>query len=361
MGSYRSRVLVAGGGIAGLEAAIALRDLAGKRVEVEVCSPREDFVYRPYAVGEPYGASHAFRYDLRRLTDHCGVSFRLDSIVAVDDEERRARTHDGEEILYDHLIVAAGSCLVAGAPGAVTFWGVPDDRRVHELVCGLCERRLRRVAFTKPDGCGWALPLYELALFAANELAKGGVESGSLLVVTPEEVPLQLFGRRASDRVAELLADRGIEVVAGAHPIAYDGGQLRIAPGGAVEADAVLSLPRIEGRRIVGVPADWDGFVAVDDHGRVIGLRHAFAVGDVTNFPVKQGGIATQQADAAAEAIAAELGHAGAPKPFDPILRGVLWTGGEPLYLSGHLGDGDDETVGGHLIPFLDQLDRAAA
>ncbi len=360
MGSYRSRVLVAGGGIAGLEAAIALRELAGKRVVVEVCSPREDFVYRPYAVGEPYGASHAFRYDLRRLTDHCGADFRLDSIVAVDDEGRRARTHDGEEISYDHLIVAAGSRLAGGVPGAVTFWGVPDDRMVHELVRGLCERRLRRVAFTKPDGCGWGLPLYELALFAASELAKAGVEDAALLLVTPEETPLQLFGRDATDRVAELLAERGIEVVTGARPVAYEGGRLRITPGEAVEADAVLSLPRIEGRRIAGVPSDRDGYVAVDDHGRVIGAQHAFAAGDVTNFPIKQGGIATQQAAAAAEAIAAELGHA-APKPFDPILRGVLWSGGEPLYLSGHRGDGADETVGGHLTSFLDQLDRAAA
>ncbi len=217
------------------------------------------------------------------------------------------------------------------------------------------------MAFTKPDGCGWTLPLYELALFAASELAKAGVEGAALLVVTPEETPLQLFDRRAGDRVAELLAERGIEVVAGAHPVAYDDGRLQIAPGGAVEADAVLSLPRIEGRQIAGVPSDRDGYVAVDDHGRVVGAQHAFAAGDVTNFPIKQSGIATQQADAAAEAIAAELGHAGTPKPFDPILRGVLWTGGEPLYLSGHLGDGDDETVGGHLTPFLDQLDRDAA
>jgi sulfide:quinone oxidoreductase len=361
MGSYRSRVLVAGGGIAGLEAAIALREFAGDRVELEICSPREDFVYRPYAVGEPYGASHAFRYGLRRLTDCCDADFRLDSIVAVDDEERRARTQGGEEIPYDHLVVAPGSRLLAGVPGSVTFWGVPDDRRVHDLVCGLRERKLRRMAFTKLDGCGWALPLYELALFAASELAKAGVEGAALRVVTPEEAPLQLFGRRASDRVAELLADRGIEVLVGAHPVAYEDGCLRVAPGGAVEADAVLCLPRIEGRRIAGVPADRGGFVAVDDHGRVIGLRHAFAAGDVTDFPVKQGGIATQQADAVAETIAAELGHAATPKPFDPILRGVLWSGGEPLYLSGHLGDDDDETVGGHLTPFLDQLDHAAA
>ncbi len=357
MSANRSRVVIAGGGVAGLEAAIALGDLAGERVEVEMLSPQENFVYRPYAVGEPYGTSHAFRYDLRRLTDRCGAAFHLDSIVSVDEESRRARTQDGEEIPYDHLIVACGSRLLAGTPGAVTFWGVPDDRRVHDLVRGLRERRLRRVAFTMPGGCSWALPLYELTLLAASELSKAGIEDASLVLVTPEEAPLYLFGRRASDRVAELLAERGIEVIAGAHPVAFDDGRLRIAPGAAVEADAVLSLPRIEGRRIAGVPHDPDGFVAVDDHGRVRELQHVFAAGDVTDFPVKQGGIATQQADVVAQAIAAELGCAVAAKPFDPILRGVLWAGGEPMYLSGDLAGG----LGGHLTPFLDQLDYAAA
>jgi sulfide:quinone oxidoreductase len=62
-----------------------------------------------------------------------------------------------------------------------------------------------------------------------------------------------------------------------------------------------------------------------------------FAAGDATTFPLKQGGLATQQADAAAEAIAAELGVAVEPVPFRPVLRGLLMTGGAPLYLRSRL------------------------
>jgi sulfide:quinone oxidoreductase len=106
-------------------------------------------------------------------------------------------------------------------------------------------------------------------------------------------------------------------------------------------------------------------------------MEHAYAAGDVTTFPVKQGGVSTQQADAAAEAIAAELGCEIAPEPLDPILRGVLWTGAKPLYLSGHLAGGHGETssagdlppweggeedklVGRYLTPFLADLTAAA-
>jgi sulfide:quinone oxidoreductase len=364
------RVLIVGGGVGALEAAIALHELAGDRVEVEICSPREDFVYRPFAVGAPYGAAHAMRYDLRMLGERCRAGFRLDSIGSIDPGKRLARTHDGEEIPYDHLIVACGTRLLAGVPGAVTFWGIADDGRVQDVVRDLRERRLRRVAFTMPGGHTWALPVYELALLAEAELSKARVGDASLVVVTPEETPLHLFGRRASERVAELLAERNVETIVGTHPVDYAEGLLTVSPGDPVAADAVLSLPRLEGRKIAGVPHDPEGFVAVDEHSRILGLERAFAVGDVTGFPVKQGGIATQQADAAAEAIAAELGCDLQPQPFDPMLRGVLWTGAEPLYLSGYLAGGHGETslaseappwkggeeskvVGRYLTPFL--------
>jgi sulfide:quinone oxidoreductase len=367
---FRARVLVVGGGIAGMEAAIALRELAGDLADVTICSPREDFVYRPFAVAEPYGASHGTRHRLWQLTERCDASFHLGSIGFVDDGARRARTDDGGEIDYDYMVLACGSRLLAGVSGAVTFWGGADDARVQGVVRDLRERRVRRVVFTMPGGGTWALPMYELALLARSELSRAGVGDAGLAIVTPEDAPLHLFGPVASARVGELLAQREIEVIVGATPVEYDGGRLSVSPSATVEADAVISLPRIEGRRIGGIPHDPDGFVAVDKRGRVNGLRHVMAAGDVTSFPVKQGGIATQQADLAAEAIAAELGRALTVHPFDPILRGVLWNGADPLYLFNHLAGGHGETssasdqppwqggdvdkiVGRYLTPFL--------
>ena len=115
----------------------------------------------------------------------------------------------------------------------------------------------------------------------------------------------------------------------------------------------------------------------VDDHCRVLTHDRVFAAGDVTSFPVKQGGIATQQADVVAEAIAADLGVAIEPRSFDPILRGVLWTGDEPRYLQGWLGGGHGETstlsaeppwgasegkiVGRYLTKFIAAADSALA
>jgi sulfide:quinone oxidoreductase len=368
-----ARVLIVGGGVAGLEAALALQDLVGDRVEVEMHSPREHFLYRPFAVGEPYGMAHSLHYDLERLTDRCGVALRLGSIASVDAGARQATTHDGERIDYDYLIVASGARMLWAVPGAVTFWGVADEGAVQEVVRQLRDGDLRSVAFTMPGGRSWGLPVYELALLADAELAKAGIEGVRLVVVTPEGSPLQLFGRQASVEVSSLLAERGIEVVSGAHPVKFEGGRLFVAPGDEIEVEAVVSMPRLEGQRIAGVSHDGEGFVAVDEHGWVRGMDRVLAAGDVTAFPVKQGGVATQQADAAAEALAAAIGGQIEPEPFDPILRGVLWTGGEPRYLYGRLAGGHGETstlsdrapwpaehhgkiIGRYLSPFLAEL-----
>ena len=372
-----AKVLIVGGGVGALEAALALQNLAGERARVQLCAGREDFVYRPFAVGEPYGASRVLRYDLERLTDLCGAEFIPENIAAVDPERHCATSHDGTELPYDHLVVACGARLLWSIPGAVTFWGVPDEGEMREVVSRLREGRLRRLVFTMPGGNGWALPAYELALLAAGELKGAGIAGTRLTIVTPEDGPLQIFGRRASEQVAELLADHGIEVLAGTHPVRYENGSLAVVPGAAIEADAVVSLPRLEGRHIDGLPYDASGFIPVDDHARIAGLADAYAVGDVTGFPVKQGGIATQQADVAAEAIALQLGCEVEANPLDPVLRGILWTGSKPRYLFGWLGGGHGETsvaserppwpidnpsklIGRYLTPFLSQLEEVS-
>jgi CBS domain-containing protein len=187
-------------------------------------------------------------------------------------------------------------------------------------------------------------------------------------VVTPENEPLQLFGRAGSEAVSELLAERGVAVQTRAYPMEVRNGELRLIPEGAIEVDRVVALPRLRGPRIAGLPQRLDGFVPVDAHSRVRGLPDVFAAGDITNFPVKQGGIAAQQAEAAAQSIAAAAGADLTPHPFRPVLRGLLLTGSRPRYLRREITGGSGETssaspeplwwppakvVGRYLAPFL--------
>jgi sulfide:quinone oxidoreductase len=88
------------------------------------------------------------------------------------------------------------------------------------------------------------------------------------------------------------------------------------------------------------VPEAPDGFVPVDDQCQVLGAERVYAAGDATDFAVKQGGIAAQMADTAAESIAALAGAAVEPGPFEPKIQGMFLTGGEPLYFSAYITGG---------------------
>jgi sulfide:quinone oxidoreductase len=342
--SDKLHVLVAGGGVAALEAMIALRKLAGELVEVELVSPDGDFFYRPLSVAEPFGLGTVLRFDLASLAQGCGARHSPGTLVAVASDERRIRTSRNASLPYDVLLIAVGARPREALPGALTFRGEADVRLFKGLLSDLDRGLVRSVVFAVPGGVNWPLPLYELALLTAEYLSERGL-AADLTIATPEDAPLAILGREASEAVAARLEERGIRLLTGTYPEAVGEGELRVVPDPPIPADVVVALPRLRGVPLAGVPQDDDFFVHVDDACRVPGLEGVHAAGDITTFPVKQGGLAAQQADAAAEAIAAEAGADVTPRPFDPVLRGLV-LGSSPLFLRTELGGGRGDVSG---------------
>jgi sulfide:quinone oxidoreductase len=103
-------------------------------------------------------------------------------------------------------------------------------------------------------------------------------------------------------------------------------GELRCSPGKVkINADVVVTLPRMRGPALAGLPADEHGFIVVDDYGLVRGADNVYAAGDATTLQtVKHGEVAAQQARVAAESIAASVGVPLTPRPFRPTLHGIL-------------------------------------
>jgi sulfide:quinone oxidoreductase len=328
----KKRVLIAGGGVAALEAALALRELAEERVVVELLAPEPHFWYRPLSVAEPFGLSETHRYELATLTAAAGATCTLGTLEGVDAIGHKVQTSVGE-IAYDFLLVAVGVVPTTAVPGALTFRGPADTEQIRTLLEEIAAGDARRIAFAVPWGAVWSLPIYELALMTAAHLAAHRIQGADLMLVTPEEEPLQLFGTTGSAAVRELLDGRGVALVAGSHPADFTEGVLRLVPDGELEVDRVVALPRLRGVQLDGLSQTLNGFIPIDAHGRVRGIEDVYAAGDITNFPVKQGGIATQLADVAAEAIARAAGADLQPEPFRPVLRGLLLTGTQPRFL----------------------------
>jgi sulfide:quinone oxidoreductase len=327
------RVLIAGGGVAAVETLLGLRELTGNRIEVTLVSPEREFLYRPVTVAEAFDRGEARAYPLAEIVCHEGGGrLTCDSLARVEPDRHLAITGSGEQISYDVLVVAAGAIAHEPLPGALTFRGRADVAALRVLLGELVAGTARSVALTLPSERMWPLPLYELSLMTAAHLHERGA-GGEVWLVTPEEEPLELFGPAAAQVIEPMLRVRGVRLRTSSRPVLIRGRALVLAGGGELYVDRVITLPELEGPSLPGLPHDRRGFIPVDDHGRVRGVEDVFAAGDITALPLKQGGLAAQQADAVAETIAASLGLPVSPRPFSPVLRGLLLTGGAPLYL----------------------------
>ena len=256
-------VTIAGGGIAALEAVLALRDLAGG-VGLELLAPQPDADYRPLSVLEPFALGEMPTLDLERFAEEHGAVLHRDTLVAVEPGERTLVTGKGERREYGTLIVAAGARALESIPGSVMFRGSKDQRKLGLLLEELAQGDLSSVAFAVPAGQAWSLPAYELALMTHASLAARGVSGVALQLVTPEPRPLGAFGERASAAVADLLRSDGIELHTDTTAERFEEGVLSTSKGD-IRTDRVVSLPRLVGPRLKGLPSDEQGFIPTDE------------------------------------------------------------------------------------------------
>jgi sulfide:quinone oxidoreductase len=343
-------VIIAGGGVAGLEALLALHELAGPRVKVDLLAPEHEFVYRPLAVAEPFKLARPAPIDLAELAAGHGARHRQDTLASVQADRSTVHTGSGRTLRYGALLLAVGARPVEAVHGALTFRGPADVEAFGSLLEELASGQVHSVAFAAHDGVRWPLPLYELALLSAAHLESLGVHGVDWKFVTHERAPLEIFGARAGRAVADLLEEAGIEFVPSRRPIMARGERLIFDDGGELVTERVVALPELRVPVIPGIPRGPGGFVPTDSGGRVKGLERVFAAGDATSFPVKQGGLAAQQADVAAAAIASIAGAPVEPRKPDLMLRAALLTGAAPRFLRAALADREETSTAGRNV-----------
>ena len=332
--SQRLNVVIAGGGVAAVELALALDDLAGERVRLTMIAPQTDFHLRPLSTAQPFSVDHVRHHPLRDLAKRVGAELITDSVTAVDPIRHAVRLASGAAVSYDALVLAVGARHRTAFSRAMTFTGDASTLPFNGLLADLEEGWSHSVAFVLPPGTTWPLPLYELALMTARSVHGMGIDDARLEVISPEPTPLALFGAQASQAVSDLLDKAKIKFRGDSYTRPGANGLPELLPAGEpIDAERIVALPTIEGPQLAGVPADERGFIPIDEDGHVRGVSDVYAAGDGTTYPVKQGGLACQLADAIAEQLAAAAGADIEPQPFRPVLRGRLLTGHGAQYL----------------------------
>lgn len=370
------RVVIAGGGVAALETLLALGDLAPGRIAATLLAPNAEFVDRPMTVREPFAYAQARRFELAPIVRDAGAELIVDQLAWVDPGKRIVHTQADAEIEYDALVLALGAKICPRYKHAITI----DDRKLDETLTGLIQDieggYVKSVAFLAPGRMAWPLPLYELALMTAGRAYDMDVEL-STTIVTPEDSPLAIFGSAASEAIGELLANARVGMVTSAYSEVPHPGEIAINPGDRhLQVDRVVALPELYGPSVRGIPLSEHGFIRVTPFGQVLDVEGVYAAGDATDFAIKHGGVASQQADAVALSIAALAGADVTPEPFHPVIHGMLLTDGKPRYLTARITGGqgfsseitDEPTwsppskiASKYLAPYLDQLERSGS
>ena len=368
----RFRAVICGGGIAAVEGLLRLRRLTGDSLDIILVSPADELRYRPVAVQEPFARPAARRYPLREITRRTQAEWIQDALERVDLDGQLVHTSEGRSVPYDALLVAIGARLSVPYEHVTVFDDAHADETYRGIVQDVEEGYSKSLALLLPEGPAWPLPIYELALMTAERAYSMGLDDFRVDVVTPEPSPLAAFGGEASSAVSELLERRGVRVHAGSAAEVPASRRLVVQPAGAELApERIVAMPRILGPGIRDLPAAESGFIPIDDRCRVPRLGgRVFAAGDAASYPIKHGGLGSQMADVSAAGIAALAGAGEEPGPLRPVIRGVLYTGERPLYLTARIEDGairsevtteqawpaEEKVVAEELGPFLQSL-----
>jgi sulfide:quinone oxidoreductase len=331
------RVVVLGGGFAGLESAFYLHQRLGDRVEVVLISDQSSFVYKPDTVHIPFGLDpERLRVPLEEPLRRRGIHFIPGRALDVDAERQTVRVTDGRIIGYDRLVIATGADPSPGLIPGLAAAGIPVGSipamlelrtRFAELLEDARKGARRRVVFLVPRDRGWSKPIYELCWMLDTWLTwHGARQHVDIALFTNESSYAAPFGPRldaaadAEFRRRDIHATRNFSV-AGVEP-----GRVVSSCRDWAPFDLLVTLrPMAAIARFPALPTDMTGFLRTTPSTRQVeDFPNIYAVGDASDFPIKQGFLATKQADAAAEHIAAGLLGEPPRWSFDPMAVAIL-------------------------------------
>ena len=313
-----AKVLILGGGFAGVVAAEHLAEQLGDEHQITLVSRGRQFVFYPALVRLAFGKSDAadVSFDLRKTLLNRRVNFIEAEVARIDPFERNVTIAHGEvegKLPYDYMVFALGRRL---ATERITGF----YEHAHHLLnvdkaisFGKAVKKFHdgRAVFGQCAGARLPVPVYESAFALARRLAeKDERDRARITIVSPTTLESEIGDLAGVAALKKALETHQIEFLPNLSIESLTQKSAITKSGEAIDFNLLMLVPPFRGSSAasyLGITNE-EGYIHVDSTMRVRGIERIYAIGDCTNFDgPKMGHMAVRQAEVAAANLAAEI------------------------------------------------------
>ena len=349
-GGDRTRVVIVGGGFAGI--ACARKLAADKGVDVTLIDRNDYHQFQPllYQVATSMLAPRDIAYPLRKIAqEYDGFVVKRGDAAAIDPVAKTVTTTTGETYAGDYLVLAAGSQPnffgTPGAEHAFPLYSLDDATSLGTRIIQAFEEADRDphladegaidfvVVGGGPTGVEVAGALSEMIATTMVAEFPSLAPRAKVHLVDHGTVLLKMFLDKGHAYAARILEKDGVELRLGVGVKSIGPGHVTLSDGSMIKTRCVIWGGGLMAAPIAGtsgLPQGRGGRIDVGPDFTVAGFPGVLVIGDIANIPAKGGkthpqlgSVALQSGSWAAKTILADRQKAAA-KPFSYLDKGTM-------------------------------------
>ena len=305
-----AKVLVLGGGFAGVEAAIFLRK---HDLDVTLVSDRDYFYIYPTSIWIPTGdaTQEDVSVPLDQLAMKHGFKLIVDPVTSFEAAQKKVNLASGRVLdEYDYIVVALGQDKIqieGMEENSLSICGKPEEAtQMYERLNALVEKGSGKIAMgfggnPKDSSAVRGGPAFEVLFNVHNFLKKKGLrDQFELTFFAPMEKPGQKMGDKALVMMDKMFAMTDIKKKVGSKIVSFEADGINFEDGTKLESDFTMFISAGTGHKILresGLPLSEAGFVVTNYYNEVEGFEDIYVIGDSASlmgpeWRAKQGHVA---------------------------------------------------------------------
>ena len=286
------KVLILGGGFAGIQAAIELQK--ANIFEVTIVSDRNYLYIYPISIWVPVRIKEFddVKVSLFNIKKKYAFNVIIDKVLEINSSRKRVFC-ENNLLEYDYLVIAIGAEKLdhKGLENTLSICGKPEmSIDIRDKLDALMTKGKGRIAIgfggnPKDKSAVRGGPAFELMFNIHNTLKKKKIrEYFDLTFFAPMDEPGARMGKDSMVIIEKMFRKYNINKHFGKKIIEFRENNIIFEGDKNIETDLILFIPGLTGHSILNksdLPLTDAGFIKIDDTGLVENTENVYAIGDV--------------------------------------------------------------------------------